>query len=476
MAKTWEYAITQQGLALLAGLNGKTLKITTAKVSKEPTNQDLETLTELTDIVQELDVVQNVARGGVVELRLRLDNDNVLERFNVYQVGVYAKSYVGAEDPDESDKGILIQVWQTALPDVIPTHAEEPGLVKDYKVTVNVSGADNVVVNLNKAAYVTYPEFEELKESMMQINDNLIINPDFRVNQMSRYNVGNCTDLEYQIDQWYFKDSDPLIIENWESLLSGVGAKFKNNTSSNAHFILGQFVESIYFRSYEDFAGSPMTLTFKYKGNIKETKVRVKKGGGSANEVFTIPAGIYSDWQDFRFSFTIPSSYGNSTYKDKAISIEIESTLASGKSISLKNFKLEYGSEPTKYTQRMLCDEISLVQSYFELISHAVAGYTASANTASVTRVNYQTMKAAMQPNITIVSKVNYGDHNEVLINNANLGKVLTTQIGGGDGTEYNIISASASRLNAQVVALPTATYYGIVYWALVDCRLYDTV
>lgn len=178
MSVRWDYAITESGQALLAGLAGKTLKITKAACSKAVASGSLESLTELTNYAMDMSIAEYTSDGATAKMRFALDNTAVTQRFNLYQIGVYAKSYVGGTDPDPGDIGILYQIWQTSLPDIIYSNSESPGTVRDYLGAVDVGNASSVDVNIDPAAYVRYTNFhtvELLVDQHTQQLEDLIV-------------------------------------------------------------------------------------------------------------------------------------------------------------------------------------------------------------------------------------------------------------------------------------------------------------
>jgi hypothetical protein len=174
----WTFAVTGQGQALLAGLDGKKLKITKAVCGKAAATGDLESLTQLTDYAMDMSITDSSSDGAMAKMRFTLINAAVTQRFSLYQIGVYAKSYTGDTDPDPSDNGILLQVWQTTLPDIIYTNTEAPGTVRDYLGSVDVGNASTVDIPVDPAAYVRYSQFhtvELLVDQHTQQLANLIV-------------------------------------------------------------------------------------------------------------------------------------------------------------------------------------------------------------------------------------------------------------------------------------------------------------
>ena len=170
-----KYAITRQGYELLSSLantDGKTFKITCAKCSDKPTDGELEEQTALVNPIHELSIVEASGNSNTSTLRLRLEGKNIAEAFNMYQIGIYAKAYEGAEDPNPTDKGVLLQIWQFDPPDTIGSGTS---FVKEYIVTVALATADNIVINTDSGAYVPFSEFEKLnhKNYICTINHNM---------------------------------------------------------------------------------------------------------------------------------------------------------------------------------------------------------------------------------------------------------------------------------------------------------------
>lgn len=159
----WTFAVTEQGQALLAGLAGKKLKITKAVCGKAAAPGSLESLTQLTSYAMDIAITDSSSDGSTAKMRFTLDNTAVAQRFNLYQIGVYARSYAGDVDPAPEDSGILLQVWETNLPDIIYSGAEAPGTVRDYLGSVDVGNASTVDIPVDPAAYVRYNRFHQVE-------------------------------------------------------------------------------------------------------------------------------------------------------------------------------------------------------------------------------------------------------------------------------------------------------------------------
>ena len=276
-----KYAITRQGYELLSSLadtEGKTFKITCAKCSDTATEGELEEQTELENIVHDLTIVEATNVSNTSKLRLRLDNADITEGFSLYQLGIYAKAYDGIVDPNPENIGVLLQIWQFDVPEIIPSRAEAESFVKDYLVTTELATTDNITINVDAAAYVTMPRFLELVEMVdyIQSNENIIVNPDGIVNRMNKKYIDTTSNLDfyYHKDMWYAKSVEGEVGAKFDiqtqytpSFLAFIseterGMQFKNVSDAKGYFTLGQIVDFNVHRR-ETLQERYLTLSFK---------------------------------------------------------------------------------------------------------------------------------------------------------------------------------------------------------------------
>ena len=145
--------ITDAGFAMLRAAPGHKLVYTRAVCGSGHVDKtQLATLTEISDYVMDLSIVEFGPSESSATLRLQLDNSKAPKEFQLHQIGVCAKLLDGEE---ELIGETLIQVMQYEEPDIVRAVPH----VSEFIVNVLVGQAETVEGVIDMAAYVSIRQF-----------------------------------------------------------------------------------------------------------------------------------------------------------------------------------------------------------------------------------------------------------------------------------------------------------------------------
>lgn len=145
--------ITDVGFDLLRAAPGHKLVYTRAVCGSGHVDKtQLATLTEITDYVMDLSIVEFGPSESAATLRLQLDNSKAPKEFQLYQIGVLAKLLDGE---DEVIGETLVQVMQYEKPDIVRAVPH----VSEFVVNVLMGQAETVEGTIDMAAYVSIRQF-----------------------------------------------------------------------------------------------------------------------------------------------------------------------------------------------------------------------------------------------------------------------------------------------------------------------------
>lgn len=145
--------ITDAGFSLLRAAPGHKLIYTRAVCgSGHVEKTQLTTLTEVTDYVMDLSIVEFGPTESAATLRLQLDNSKAPQEFQLYQIGIYAKLLDGEQ---ELIGETLIQIMQYEEPDIVRAVPH----VSEFVVNVLLGQAETVEGIIDMAAYVSIRQF-----------------------------------------------------------------------------------------------------------------------------------------------------------------------------------------------------------------------------------------------------------------------------------------------------------------------------
>ncbi|MCH5207671.1 MAG: hypothetical protein J1F04_02205 [Oscillospiraceae bacterium] len=164
------------------------------------------------------------------------------------------------------------------------------------------------------------------------INPNLLINPDFRINQrgQSAY-TGPC----YTADRWYKNSAGTITVEGDKIILSGESA------------LIRQPIEN-----ENDFAGHVMTLSALVNGEVK-------------TGTFTYPEPSQTGFTFYNDTVFRITRYTDALY----IPWIVFSPVVAGETIEIEWVKLEFGDKATPFIHPDPATELLKCQKYYQLRS-----------------------------------------------------------------------------------------------------------
>lgn len=486
-----KYAITRQGYELLASLadaEGKTFKITCAKCSDKATEGELEEQTELVNVVRDLTIVEATSVSNTSKLRLRIDNKDIDEGFELYQLGVYAKAYDGTVDPNPENIGVLLQIWQFDVPEIIPSKSEAESFVKDYLVTTELATADNITINVDAAAYVTMPRFLELVETVdyIQSNENILINPDGIINRMTKRFIDTTTHLDfyYHKDMWYAKSVDgedgaifDFQTEYTPSFLAFIaetekGMQFKNVSDTKGYFTLGQIVDFNIHRR-ETLQEKYLTLSFK-AGSTGLVDLKVKFM--IDDDVIDSKDIILNNAECETHSFTIytPKFYNEDDTEKNNFRIEFEIGIESTENFYLANVKLERSKVATKYMMQDVDTVTRQCKAKYDYQEITIGGLQKLSGVVYRSLVKYDVTtssqpSAQIYENITIDAATRELSFEEARkgFRYENAGTSLPETV------NHNDYGLAAGADHCYVLISGAVAFKSLEYYLVVDCRPY---
>ena len=145
--------ITDAGFSLLRAAPGHKLIYTRAVCgSGHVEKTQLATLTEVTDYVMDLSIVEFGPTESAATFRLQLDNSKAPKEFQLHQIGIYAKLLDGEQ---ELIGETLIQIMQYEAPDIVRAVPH----ISEFVVNVLLGQAETVEGIIDMAAYVSIRQF-----------------------------------------------------------------------------------------------------------------------------------------------------------------------------------------------------------------------------------------------------------------------------------------------------------------------------
>lgn len=238
---TWnDNAITDVGLELLEQslTSGKVLTLSRAAVGSGHVESDaLKDQTELSSTLSDVTVLiaEQVRLDGSsgLQLKLQIRNDGISEASTFKQVGVYAS---------DGETEVLFAIYQDANGEEIPSSVDYPDFMEIFTAVIALSQTYDVNVNVSSLAFITRAELEkrlgdksdvghthtvaDIADYVEPMNPNLLINPDFQVNQRGQieYSSG------YSVDRWFIEGNKCTVTPGADGVLIKSAIKLDSNT------------------------------------------------------------------------------------------------------------------------------------------------------------------------------------------------------------------------------------------------------
>ena len=238
---TWnDNAITDVGLELLEQslTSGMVLTLSRAAVgSGHVESAALKDQTELSSALSDVTVLiaEQVRLDGSsgLQLKLQIRNDGISEACTFKQVGIYAS---------DGETEVLFAIYQDANGEEIPSSVDYPDFMEIFTAVIALSQTYDVNVNVSSLTIITRAELEkrlgdkadvehthtvaDIADYVEPMNPNLLINPDFQVNQRGQieYSSG------YSVDRWFIEGNKCTVTPGADGVLIKSAIKLDSNT------------------------------------------------------------------------------------------------------------------------------------------------------------------------------------------------------------------------------------------------------
>lgn len=186
MAVKWNAIITNAGQELIAAAAGKIFNFTKAQVGSGTVALSLlAEQTAVTDYKKNISITSILSEKNVAKVRVQVTNSGITSGFLISQIGLFAKlGTSGAE--------VLFMICQAEEADTLPSESNVPSCVIDYVINCIIGNASSVTGNIDIAAFVTYPTFEEHINNMdLHISAELKAKIESSISKVSNATAGN---------------------------------------------------------------------------------------------------------------------------------------------------------------------------------------------------------------------------------------------------------------------------------------------
>ena len=357
---TWnDNAITDVGLELLEQslTSGKVLTLSRAAVgSGHVESAALKDQTELSSALSDVTVLiaEQVRLDGSsgLQLKLQIRNDGISEACTFKQVGIYAS---------DGETEVLFAIYQDANGEEIPSSVDYPDFMEIFTAVIALSQTYDVNVNVSSLAFVTRAELEkrlgdksdvghthtvaDIADYVEPMNPNLLINPDFRVNQrgQSEYSSG------YSVDRWFIEGNKCSVRPS----VDGILITSVINPDTNTH-VFWQKIENPLKPGKYTFSLNVSEVSGVWSARIRT----VNASGDYVDSYYTsyLHTGVN------KMSVNLPEGEYIS-----AVSIGFNKGTEAGNSLKLAWIKLENGSMATMFVAPDRAAELAKCQRFYQI-------------------------------------------------------------------------------------------------------------
>lgn len=201
--------LTKLGEQVLSKVQSGVGKLTVSRIvsgAGHVSHAQLYTQTQITDIKQEMSVVNYTTNEQQSVIRANLTNTGLEEAYDLYQIGIYVMH------PDFTDE-VLYLIAQCDSPDHIPLPGDNP-VTLSYDLVMAHFGTKEVTINVSEAGNVDITTFNEFIE-----NINTTLNGKANSTDLDEHKNDNTIHVTTEEkESWNSKISDDYI----ESLFEGV--------------------------------------------------------------------------------------------------------------------------------------------------------------------------------------------------------------------------------------------------------------
>ena len=218
---------------------GKTLTLSRAAVGGgHVESAELKNQTELSSVLADVTVLiaeqLRLEGSSGIQIKLQIRNDGITSACTYKQVGIYAT---------DEETEVLFAIYQDTNGEEIPSATDYPDFMEIFTAVIALSQTYNVNVTVSSLAYVTKEELNsglggkadiehthttsDITDYKEPCNPNLLINPDFLVNQrgQNEYSSG------YTVDGWYIEGNKCSVRPSVDGILITSAI----NVDSNSH-------------------------------------------------------------------------------------------------------------------------------------------------------------------------------------------------------------------------------------------------
>lgn len=360
---TWnDNAITDVGLELLEHTltAGKTLTLSRAAVGGgHVESAELKDQTELSSVLADVTVLiaeqLRLEGSSGIQIKLQIRNDGITSACTYKQVGIYAT---------DGETEVLFAIYQDANGEEIPSETDYPDFMEIFTAVIALSQTYNVNVTVSSLAYVTKEELNsglggkadiehthttsDITDYKEPCNPNLLINPDFLVNQrgQNEYSSG------YTVDGWYIEGNKCSVRPS----VDGILITSVINPDTNTH-VFWQKIENPL---------KPGKYTFSL--NVSEVSgvwsARIRTVNASGDYVDSYYTSVLHNGVN---KVSVDLSEGEYI---SAVSVGINKGTEAGNSLKLAWVKLEVGDGATPFVPPDPATELLRCQRYFTIYKH----------------------------------------------------------------------------------------------------------
>lgn len=360
---TWnDNAITDVGLELLEQslTSGKVLTLSRAAVgSRHVEFAALKDQTELSSALSDVTVLiaEQVRLDGSsgLQLKLQIRNDGISEACTFKQVGIYAS---------DGETEVLFAIYQDANGEEIPSSVDYPDFMEIFTAVIALSQTYDVNVNVSSLVFITRAELEkrlgdkadvghthtvaDIADYVEPMNPNLLINPDFRVNQrgQSEYSSG------YSVDRWFIEGNKCSVRPS----VDGILITSVINPDTNTH-VFWQKIEN-------PLKPGKYTLSLNVSEASGVWSARIRTVNASGDYVDSYYTSVLHNGVN---KVSVDLSEGEYI---SAVSVGINKGTEAGNSLKLAWVKLEVGDGATPFVPPDPATELAKCQRYFTIYKH----------------------------------------------------------------------------------------------------------
>ena len=376
---TWnDNAITDVGMELFeySLTAGKTLTLSRAAVGGgHVESAELKDQTELSSVLADVTVLiaeqLRLEGSSGIQIKLQIRNDGITSACTYKQVGIYAT---------DGETEVLFAIYQDANGEEIPSETDYPDFMEIFTAVIALSQTYNVNVTVSSLAYVTKEELSsslggkadiehthttsDITDYKEPCNPNLLINPDFLVNQrgQNEYSSG------YTVDGWYIEGNKCSVRPSVDGILITSAI----NVDSNSHAFWQKIENPLAPGKYT------LSLNVLEVSGVWSARIRTVNASGDYVDSYYTSAlheGVN------KVSVDLPDGEYIS-----AVSIGLNKGTEAGNSLKLAWVKLESGSLATPVVPPDYAAELAKCQRYLYVLRRSLlrAGLSEAYSTSYV--------------------------------------------------------------------------------------------